>query len=101
MSRDTLIGPRIRLAWQPGETREERGERLYAYFRERVQATPRIERAYDRGDSDAYYGIRNSTPCIWDDGIGRVVIPEEDMTPEEIEAYWRGYHQNPSDRKDW
>lgn len=101
MSRDDLIGPRIRAAWQPGETSEEWAERNYQAMRKRVQGTPRIDRAYQRGDSDAYYGRHNATPCIWDDGIGRVVIPYAAMTKEEIEAYNRGFNENPSDRKDW
>lgn len=88
-------------AIQPGETREAWVARLYAEARIRVQAIPRLDRAYNRGDMDAYYGRKNSTPCIWDDAIGLVVIPYAAMTKEEVAAYYRGYCDNPSGEKDW
>ena len=70
-------------------------------YNAKVRARPRIDRAYDRGDSDAYYGRWQARPHIWNDGLGSEVIPEADMTPEEIAAYWKGRHENPSDRKDY
>jgi hypothetical protein len=60
----------------------------------------RTEKAYDRGDSDAYYG-RSPKPHIWLDSLGKEIVYEEDMTQEEIDAFWRGYEENPSDRKNW
>lgn len=88
-------------AIRPGETREEWGRRVREEVNSRIRAIPRIKRAYERGDSDAYYGRRDTRPHIWNDGTGREVITEDQMTPDEIAAYWRGYDENPSDRKDW
>lgn len=62
--------------------------------------TDREQRAYDRGDSDRYYG-RRGRPHIWLDPLGREVVKEADMTQAEIRAYYRGYDENPSDRKLW
>jgi hypothetical protein len=53
---------------------------------------------YSRGDADAYYG-RQPRPHKWLDNLGaqRVELTE----PAEIAEYWRGYDENPSERKDW
>lgn len=59
----------------------------------------REERAADRGSADRYYG-RYPEPHIWLDTVGRNVVPEEDMTESEIEAYMEGW-RNEEDRKDW
>ena len=59
----------------------------------------REEKAAIRGSADRYYG-RYPEPHIWLDTIGRNVVPEEDMTESEIEAYMEGW-RNEEDRKDW
>jgi len=54
---------------------------------------------YDRGDSDAYYG-RPAVPHrrLMIDGK---YFKSYALTPEEREAYYKGFEDNPSDRKDW
>ena len=59
----------------------------------------REERAADRGSADRYYG-RQPEPHMWLDNLGKQVVPEEDMTESEIEAYFEGW-RNEEDRKDW
>jgi len=59
----------------------------------------RLELAYNTGDSDAYYG-RHPIPRI-KAGLHRREIPISEMTAEEIREFWRGYEENPTDRKDW
>ena len=59
----------------------------------------REEKAAIRGSADRYYG-RYPEPHIWLDTVGRNVVPEEDMTESEIEAYMEGW-RNEEDRKDW
>jgi len=54
--------------------------------------------AFERGDSDAYYG-RQDVPHIWLDGLG--AKRSEDLTPDQREEYNRGFDQNPSGRKEW
>lgn len=53
---------------------------------------------YDRGDSDAYYG-RPPSPHKWT-GMGSATRVD-DLTEAETAEYWRGYDENPSDKKDW
>lgn len=60
----------------------------------------RLERAYDRGSADAYYG-RKYRPHIWLDGLGLKEIPESRMTVREIANYMRGYDDGPFADKDW
>ena len=62
--------------------------------------TERTTKAYSRGDADAYYG-RPPKPHIWMDALGRQVVEAADMTKAEIEAYWQGFNENPSDQKLW
>lgn len=57
----------------------------------------RIEKAYDKGDSDAYYG-RPWNPSI---RLGMNIVDKEAMSPEEIQSYNLGYEENPSGEKDW
>ena len=62
----------------------------------------RISTAYDRGDSDAHY-FRPPDPHIriGNPGLPYTYISEADMTPEEIAAYWSGFDENPTGKKDW
>lgn len=53
---------------------------------------------YDRGDSDAYYG-RPPNPHKWDGESPWTT--NRNLTPEEVVEYWRGFDENPSDRKDY
>lgn len=55
---------------------------------------------YDRGDSDAYYR-RSPTPHKWTFPVDWRHERVEDLTPEEVREYWRGYEENPSGSKDW
>lgn len=57
----------------------------------------RIEEAYDKGDTDAWYG-RPWNPSI---RMKMNIIPMENMSPEEIKSYSLGYEENPSGEKDW
>ena len=43
----------------------------------------RIEKAYDKGDADAYYG-RRWNPSV---RLGANIIEKEQMSPEEIKSY--------------
>ena len=56
----------------------------------------------DRGSADRYYGRRfrphKRTPGPGNDWAR--FIETEDLTPDEIEAYRRGW-ENEDDRKDW
>jgi len=58
---------------------------------------------YDRGSADSYYG-RGLDPHYY---VGSTYqsdrIEMADMTPEEIGAYYKGYHDNEQDGnfKDW
>jgi len=63
------------------------------------QMMDRVKRAYDRGDSDAYYGRSWEKPRIWLDSLGREV--DHNLTEDERKAYWNGYEDNPSGQKDW
>ena len=61
---------------------------------------------YDRGSADRYYG-RPRRPHYWFFGTGASaagarggVIPEEEMTPAQVEEYNRGYDEE-TDRKNW
>ena len=60
----------------------------------------KLAKAFDRGDSDAYYR-RPPEPHIWLDSLGQGRVSEADMTEEQVAAYWRGYDENPSGEKDW
>lgn len=64
-----------------------------------AMAMDRIERAYDRGHADKYYG-RFRRPHMWLDSMGRVVVPKDRMSDDEIEAYNQGY-DNCTVTKDW
>ena len=58
---------------------------------------------WDRGSADSYYG-RSAKPHYYVDGsYDSVIVTEEDMTAEDIEAYYAGYDWNEAsgDRKDW
>ena len=57
----------------------------------------RIEKAYDKGDADAYYG-RRWNPSI---RLGANIIEKEHMSPDEIKSYNLGFEENPSGEKDW
>ena len=59
----------------------------------------RIEAAQDRGLADAYYG-RTPNPHMWLDNTGRRLVTKDDMTAQEIRAYFEGY-DNQDDRKDY
>ena len=62
-------------------------------------AMDREARAADRGAADRYYG-REPVPHIWLDNLGRNIVIEEEMTVEEVDAYFEGWW-NEEDRKDW
>ena len=50
--------------------------------------------AYDRGSADSYYG-RLPRPHYYKAGTGQSErVEQEDMTADEIEAYWAGYEYN-------
>lgn len=56
--------------------------------------------AYDRGSSDAYYG-RSPVPHYYvGNSFSSERISEEDMTQEEISAYYSGYEEE-EDRKEY
>jgi len=58
---------------------------------------------YDRGGADSWYR-RSPIPHYWTQGTGSgIKIEEEDMTPDEIKAYFAGYDENESSgcHKDW
>lgn len=58
---------------------------------------------WDRGSSDSYY-CRSPRPHYY---VGATklsdLVDKEDMTTEEIEAYWAGYdaNENAGNFKDW
>jgi len=54
--------------------------------------------AYDRGDSDAYYG-RKFQPHLWLDAMG--IRSTETLTDAQRKEYARGYTENPSGQKDY
>ena len=62
-------------------------------------AMDREERAADRGSADRYYG-REPVPHFWLDNLGVNFVTEEEMTVEEVDAYFEGWW-NEEDRKDW
>ena len=54
----------------------------------------------DRGSADAWYG-RRPEPHWWPEGTYHgEKVTEEDMSSDEIKAYWLGF-DNEDDRKDW
>lgn len=58
---------------------------------------------YDRGAADSYYG-RQFRPHYFLGSTGTSdEVPEEEMTPEQIEAYTAGFEDNERERnfKDW
>ena len=58
---------------------------------------------WDRGSADSYYG-RPMNPHYWPNGTGfGHKVTQEDMTDEEIEAYYDGYDENEmnGDKKEW
>ena len=59
----------------------------------------REDRASDRGSADRYYG-REPVPHFWLDNLGVNFVTEEEMTVEEVDAYFEGWW-NEEDRKDW
>ena len=62
-------------------------------------AMDREERAANRGSADRYYG-REPVPHFWLDNLGVNFVTEEEMTVEEVDAYFEGWW-NEEDRKDW
>ena len=58
---------------------------------------------FDRGSADSYYN-RGECPHYYegDTGTSRRMT-EEDMTEEEVEAYYAGYNENErlGDKKEW
>ena len=67
--------------------------------RVKAWAMDREERAANRGSADRYYG-REPVPHFWLDNLGVNFVTEEEMTVEEVDAYWEGWW-NEEDRKDW
>jgi len=67
--------------------------------RVKAWAMDREERAADRGAADRYYG-REPVPHFWLDNLGVNFVTEDDMTVEEVDAYFEGWW-NEEDRKDW
>ena len=64
---------------------------------------PRHGGPYDRGSMDSYYD-RGSQPHYYVGPThGGKRVEEADMTPEEIEEYYRGYNDNERARnfKNW
>ena len=58
---------------------------------------------FDRGSADSYYG-RPECPHWYPEGTYKGIrVDEEDMTLEQIEAYWAGYAQNEQfgNKKEW
>lgn len=59
---------------------------------------------YDRGSADSYYG-RPAIPHYYKSNgvLGGALVKQENMTPEQIEAYHAGYDDNTKDGnfKDW
>ena len=51
------------------------------------------------GSADRYYG-RQPVPHMWLDNLGVNFVTEDQMSENEIEAYWEGW-RNEEDRKDW
>lgn len=64
-----------------------------------IRQSRRQELAEMRGGADKYYG-RPRNPHIWLDNLGRDIVVEQDMTPEEIENYEKGYSLQ-TDRKEY
>jgi hypothetical protein len=64
-----------------------------------IRQSRRHELAEMRGAADKYYG-RPRNPHIWLDNLGRNIVVEQDMTPEEIENYEKGYSLQ-TDRKEY
>lgn len=56
---------------------------------------------FDRGSADSYYG-RSENPhyYVGDTGMSQR-INEEQMTPEQLEAYYAGYESTPFGQKDY
>ena len=67
--------------------------------RVKAWAMDREERAANRGSADRYYG-REPVPHFWLDNLGVNFVTEEEMTVEEVDAYFEGWW-NEEDRKDW
>ena len=68
-----------------------------------IQYDDRHGGPFDRGAADSYYG-RPSEPHYYVGGTGTSDKKgSSDMTIEEIQAYWAGYHWNEQfgDKKDW
>lgn len=55
---------------------------------------------YDRGSADAYYGRKSNPHYFKGNSYQSKEIKENDMTKEEIEAYFAGYKEE-QDRKMW
>ena len=58
---------------------------------------------FDRGGADSYYG-RGEDPHYYVEGTGTSRrVNKEDMTEDEIQAYYAGYDENESlgDKKEW
>lgn len=59
----------------------------------------RQDLAARRGKSDAYFG-RPPNPHIWLEPMGKHVVPKEEMTRGEVNAYMEAY-EGEEGRKDW
>jgi hypothetical protein len=64
-----------------------------------IRQSRRQELAEMRGAADKYY-CRPRNPHIWLDNLGRDIVVEQDMTPEEIRKYEKGYSLQ-TDRKEY
>jgi len=65
-----------------------------------TKRTQSEQAAYNEGDSAAYYGRQ----CNPHERIGPYTNPsgvKSDKTKSEIAAYYLGFDENPSDRKDY
>ena len=58
---------------------------------------------YDRGSADSYYGRGYNPHYYTGDTYSSDRVELQDMTPEEITAYTKGYNDNEEDGnfKDW
>lgn len=73
---------------------------------EKINQTKYDERhggPYDRGSADSYYWRDRRPHYFKGDSYASEEVTEENMTPEEIEAYHAGYDDNEEmgGKKDW
>jgi hypothetical protein len=72
-------------------------------FKEDIKYDTAHGSAFDRGSADSYYS-RGRNPHLYPNGTyNEPRIPEDMMSPEEIEAYHAGYDYNDQfgDKKSW